>query len=136
MSRRDLSNRFVKDDRMIHWRVVPAADALSSGNAKDYFHVNKKIVGYKLYDIDVSVDDPSSSSGLSMQLYSMGDSSDLLSTPVTIDVNEYSSTSAATPPVLNSTYFILKSGDRLRADVDANGNGAKGLVYHLYIRNY
>ena len=137
MSRRETSRDFKRDTRYIHWRVVPAADALSSGDGKDYLHIHPEIVGYHLIDVQASIDDPSSSSGIALQLYSMSDSANLLTSgaPVTVDSGEYTSTSASTPSVVVSNTF-LKSADRLRADVDANGNGAKGLVYHLTIRNY
>jgi len=135
MSRREQSRNFVKDVRYIHWRVVPSGDALSTGDGKDTFHVNKEIVGYRLVGVDASVDDPSSSSGISLQLYSANDSADLLSTPITIDSGDYTSTSASTPSVVTAG-TVLKSGDRLRADVDNDGNGASGLVYHLTIRNF
>ena len=136
MSRRELSKSFNRIERIIHWRVVSAAESLTSGDAKDYLHIDETIDGYNLYHVAAAVDDPSSSSGISLQLYSMGDSSDILSTPITISSGDYSSKEAASQPVINPTYRKLATGDRLRADVDANGNGAKGLVYHLGIRNY
>lgn len=136
MSRREQSQKFVKDERLIHWRAMGATETLSTGDGKDYFHVHPKIVGYRLIDVQASVDDPSSSSGISLQLHSMLGSQDLMSTAITIDSGEYSSEDAATAPVINNTYAILVKGDRLRADVDADGNGASGLVYHLTIRNY
>lgn len=50
---------------------------------------------------------------------------------VTIDANEVSSYTAATPGVVNPANDDLATGDLLRVDVDTAGTGAKGLVVSI-----
>ena len=51
----------------------------------------------------------------------------MLSTQATIDANEFSSTDAATPPVINTTYDDVATRDVIRIDITAIGTGTKGL---------
>ena len=50
----------------------------------------------------------------------------MLTTVITIDVNEFDSTDA-TAPVIGATYDDLQEGDLIRVDVDSAGTGANGL---------
>lgn len=52
---------------------------------------------------------------------------DMLSTNITIDANEYTSYTAATPPVINTSNDNVATGDIIAIDCDAAGNSAKGL---------
>lgn len=57
----------------------------------------------------------------------------VLSTPITIDANEKTSTTAATAAVLSDT--SIANDAEITIDVDAAGTGAKGLkVYIYYVR--
>lgn len=56
---------------------------------------------------------------------------DMLSTPITIDANEYDSKDAATQPVINTANDDLATGDVIRIDVDVAGTGTKGLNVSL-----
>jgi len=80
-----------------------------------------------LVDADASVYTVSSSGLPTVQIHNVTDAQDMLSTRITIDVSEYSSYTAAAPPVINASYDDVVTGDRLRVDVDVAGTGTKGL---------
>jgi hypothetical protein len=56
----------------------------------------------------------------------------IFSTTLTIDANEKTSTTAATPAVLSTTTFA--DDDEITMDIDVAGTGAKGLKVTLYYR--
>lgn len=69
-----------------------------------------------------------SSSGLvTVQVRNVTQSVDMLSTKITIDVNEHTSYTAATPPVINLANAQVDRGDIIVTDVDNGGTGAEGL---------
>ncbi len=51
----------------------------------------------------------------------------MLSTSITIDASEFTSYSAATAPVINTSFDDVATGDRIAIDVDVAGTGTKGL---------
>lgn len=55
----------------------------------------------------------------------------IFSTLLTIDQDEKTSETAATPAVISTTSLAL--GDELTIDIDGAGTGAKGLVVYLYL---
>ena len=75
----------------------------------------------------------SGGSKVTVQLHNETSVLDVLSTPVTIDVGESDSITAAVPPVINSsgTTNRVSEGDVLRIDVDAVSTGAKGLEVRM-----
>lgn len=123
-----------QDIRTIYWRIVAHNATPTTGDDKDRFYWVSEFASWILYDFDVVVDTVASAGSTTFQLYSLGDSADVLSTACTIDNNEYSSESAATPPVINASYATLASGDRFRADFDAIGTGTQGVTYVMRIR--
>ena len=73
-----------------------------------------------------------SSSGLvTVRVYNATLGKNVLSTNVTIDANERTSLTAATPPVVNPTYATLTKGDLFQFFVETAGTGAKGLQVDL-----
>jgi len=61
---------------------------------------------------------------------------DMLSTNITIDANENTSLTAATPPVIKSDGSEIASADDvIRADVDVIGTGSKGAILTLWFQN-
>lgn len=57
--------------------------------------------------------------------------SDMLSTAITIDAGEYSSSDAATPPVINTSFDDILAGDFIRVDCDVSGTGAQNAFIRL-----
>lgn len=58
----------------------------------------------------------------------------IFSTNPTIDANEFSSTTAAVPPVLTSNPTALTSGQRLQFDLDQVGAANEGRGYYAILR--
>ena len=56
---------------------------------------------------------------------------DMLSTVITIDVNEYDSINGTTQRVINTSNDDVLTGDLIRVDVDASGSNALGLIVRL-----
>jgi hypothetical protein len=65
-----------------------------------------------------------------IQIHNLTDAVDILSTPITIDLNEKDSSTAATPPVISSNNSV-STGDVLRIDVDAVATGTLGLEIRM-----
>jgi len=114
-------------EKTVVLKVVPEDTALTTGDGKGYFPVPDTLNGMNLVDIDAVVWTASSSGLPTIQIYNITDSVDMLSTRITIDVNELTSYTAATAPVINTSYDDVATGDALRVDVDVIGTGTKGL---------
>ena len=56
-----------------------------------------------------------------------GTNRDLLSTNMTIDANESTTETAATPAVITTANATLASGEWVRINIDAIGTGSQGL---------
>lgn len=107
--------------------VVSDATALTTGDGKVYFVVPVFLNGRNLVFAHAYCTTVSSSGTPEFQIANVTDSQDMLSTKITIDANEYSSHSAATPPVINGSYDDVATGDVLRVDCDTAGTGCKGV---------
>lgn len=108
-----------------------AQDNLATGDNKQAFPVPKK---GKVIKIKGNVDTGSSSGVVTLAVRK--NSTDILSTLITIDQSETSSETAATPPVIKSDGSeVLAADDRLRLDVDGVGVGSKGGVVTLWVEN-
>jgi hypothetical protein len=59
--------------------------------------------------------------------------STVFSTPLTIDANEETSITAATPAVLTANPLQFTKGDKISFDIDTAGTGAKGAKVQLII---
>jgi hypothetical protein len=68
-----------------------------------------------------------------VQLTNATTSNVILSTAATIDINETTSYTAATPPVVNPATNTLATGQQLRVDVTAAGTGTRGLAVLLTV---
>lgn len=109
----------------------PNGSALTTGDGKAYITIPSELNGYNMVDADAAVTTASSSGTPTIQIHNVTDSQDMLSTSITIDANEKTSYTAATAPVINTSYDDVATGDILRVDVDTAGTGAKGLMVIL-----
>jgi hypothetical protein len=66
----------------------------------------------------------------SVQLHNLTDSVDMLSTPITIDLNETDSSTAATPHVVGVNNTVT-TADVIRVDVDVVATDTKGLEIRM-----
>ena len=65
-----------------------------------------------------------------VQIHNLTDGQDMLSTAITIDLNEKDSSTAATPPVVGSQNGV-STGDVIRIDVDAVATSTLGLEVRM-----
>lgn len=116
--------------------VVAATDTVVTGDGKFYFPpIPASINGMNLVSVIISVFAKSTSGTPTVQVArgrqanatSAHTFADTLSTRVTIDANEYCSTSAATAAVIDTSNDDMATGDILRVDVDTAGTGTTGL---------
>lgn len=108
-------------------KVLAEDTALATGNGKAYFTVPVDLNGMNLVDADIAVYTVSSSGTPTVQIHNLTDTTDMLSTAITVDTSEFNSYTAATPPVINTAADDVVTGDRLRIDVDVAGTGTTGL---------
>ncbi len=119
------------DRRIMVMAVIPSISALSTGDGKNKVSIPADLNGANLVDVDAVVYTVSSSGTPTFQVHNVTDSQDMLSTLVTIDANEFTSYTAATPPVINGSYDDVATGDRLRFDCDVAGTGTVGWDMHM-----
>jgi hypothetical protein len=118
--------------RSVQMAVTDPGTALTTGDGKGYFVVPPELNGYNLTDADAAVVGAQSSSGtVDVMIHNATDTVDMLSTGITIDANEDTSYTAATPPVVDTSNDDVATGDVLRFDVDSAGTGSQGLVVML-----
>ena len=113
--------------RVVYFYVIADHTALTTGTGKMYFTVPPTLNGMNLIDADAMVHSVSTSGLPTIKILNETDGNFMLSTPITIDVAEYSSYTATTPPVIDTTKDDVVTGDLLRIDVDGAGTETEGL---------
>jgi hypothetical protein len=110
-------------------RIVLIADGTAVASGEDFasydFIVGSDLNGLSLTSISWFVK-TASSSGLPSFAVRKNAATEMLSTNCTIDANELTSDTAATPPVINPSNKGVVTGDVLHFDCDAAGTGTKG----------
>lgn len=99
--------------------------AITTGNAKATFRAP---FAFTLTDVRANLNTASTSGIVTVDINDTGVS--ILSTKLTIDVNEKTSVTAAVPPVISNS--AIADDDELTFDIDVAGTGAKGLKVWLY----
>lgn len=120
-------------DYVMELRILPFDENLETGDELEYIFIPEELDGYIIESIHFGVDTASTSGTPEFQVYHERHTADILSTTATIDANEKTSYDASTPPVVNSSYDDLETGDRLRVDVDTAGTGTKGLTIFIKV---
>lgn len=105
--------------------VVSESTTVTTGTAKRTFRMPYALT---LTSVRASLSTVSSSGTPTVDINEGG--STILSTKLTIDANEYTSTTAATAAVISDT--ALADDAEITIDVDVAGTGAKGLKVYLY----
>ena len=120
--------------RIVYLKVIAEDTTLTTGDGKAYWTVPQEFNNYTIINVAACVYTVSSSGTPTIQIHNLTDAVDILSTPITIDINEYNSYIAAIPPVINTANAVLATGDRIRIDVDVSGTGTKGLDVPITIQ--
>jgi len=95
------------------------------------FTIPKNVDGMNLVDADMAIYTTSSSGLPTVMVHNLTDTSDMLSTAITIDVSETDSKTAAAASVVNASEDDVVEGDVIRIDIDGAGTGTKGLSVRL-----
>lgn len=109
----------------------PNGSAITTGDGKAHYVVPNIMNGHNLVDADAAVTTVSSSGTPTIQIRNATQAADMLSTRITIDANENTSYTAATPPVIDTGNDDVATGDIIYVDIDVAGTGAKGLTVIL-----
>ncbi|MFZ2447490.1 MAG: hypothetical protein WAW37_14135 [Syntrophobacteraceae bacterium] len=118
--------------------VVPFDAPLGAGNGQAVFTVPAELDGANLVSVGAHVYTASSSGLPTFRVQRKKISNDALaymtSTPITIDVSERDSSTAATPPVIDAANDDVHAGDEIWIDVTVSGTGTKGGEVRLGFR--
>lgn len=91
------------------------------------FAIPSDVGGMKLTAVATYVSTVSSSGLVTVQIRNATTGNNMLATACSIDANEFTSYTAATPPVIDGAHAQVSTGDRIAIDVTAAGTGAEGL---------
>ena len=91
------------------------------------FAIPASIDGATLSSVAAYVTTVSSAGAVTVQIRNTTTVADVLSTPITIDVSEFTSYTAATPAVIDPAEAVVTQADIIAIDIDTAGTGAKGL---------
>lgn len=112
---------------MLQFKIVADDTLVTTGDGKLIFLIDSSLNGLNLTGAQAYVTTVSSSGTPTVQIRNVTDAVDMLSTRITVDVSEFSSYTAATPPVINGATDDVATGDRIAIDVDVAGTGTMGL---------
>lgn len=105
------------------------------GDGVAYLAIPSELAGYNLVEVQADVRTAGTTGTGDLQIANVTDTTDMLSTKLTIDSGETSSRTAATPAVINTSYDDVAAGDILRIDCDAkHTTAARGCIVTLGFR--
>lgn len=111
--------------------VLAPATTWSVADGVGYWMVPNCYTSIALTSVAVAVVTASSSGLPNVQINNLATGLDILSTPITLDVGETTSITAATPPVIDPARNALTAGTVLRFDVDTAGTDTAGMIVIL-----
>lgn len=123
----NLQRRSPRRSAILQLKVTSETAAITAGDGQLIFCIDSDMAGLSLVAVNAFVTTVSSSGALSIQVRNVTTTPDMLTTPISIDVSELSSFTAATPPVIDTSNRQVSLGDLIAIDIDAAGTGAKGL---------
>ncbi len=114
-----------------HVKVFADNQIVLAGDGRWILTLGLDTAGMTLQRVRIAVTTVSSSGIIQVQFHNLRLAADMLSTLVQIDATEFNSADAATAYVINLANDDVLDKDRIRFDVDAAGNNAKGLEVEL-----
>lgn len=110
-------------------QVFDAATTLLTGDGKAFIRIPSTLNGKNLVQVAAWVSTAGTSGTITVQLRRVRSATpaDMLSTRITIDVNELDSKDAAAAAVIDTANDDVQTGDQVFVDVDVISTGAKGL---------
>jgi len=119
--------------------IFDETDFILSGTGPSFFRIPSALNGLDLIDCGAQIAATGSTGTVTIQL-SRGRQStptsapsfvDMLSTPITIDADEFDSKDATTPPVIDTSNDDVQTGDRIRINIPTVATSSKGLSVTL-----
>ncbi len=112
--------------------VIDYTADLSTGDGKAYVTIPSSMNGFDLTAVHAEVITAGTTGTTDIQIYNVTQTTDVLTTKITIDSTETGSDTAATPAVIDTANDDVASYDVIRIDVDAVATTApKGLIVTL-----
>jgi hypothetical protein len=120
--------KLINQPTIINVRVFDENTLVSGGTGKAQIFVPYDVDGAVLSKVDIGVVTPSTSGAISVQIYRLDTSTNLLSTAASLAANNYNTAASGTRGAGSTT---VTKGQRLRIDVTYAGSTAKGLDVQL-----
>lgn len=117
--------------RVVQLQVTDPTVVLTAGDGKAFLLVPPALATHMLTSAHAGVVTPSGAGAVTVQIANRSVGVDVLSVPITVDVGESTSYTAATPPVIDPVQATMTLGHMLSIDVDDAGTGAAGLIIVL-----
>tara|TARA_R100000656_G_scaffold123114_1_gene99305 strand:+ start:377 stop:961 length:585 start_codon:yes stop_codon:yes gene_type:complete len=118
-------------ERTVIIKCVADTIAPTTGDGITHFVIPSTMDGKNLFSAQAHVyTDGTASTITNVQINNSTTTNDMLSTPITIDLNESDSSTAATPSVVGGNNTV-STGDVIRIDVDAVATDTKGLEVRM-----
>ena len=124
-------NILVFIERTLVIKCVADTVAPATGNGITHITIPSTMDGKNLFSAQAHVYTVGTASTITnIQLHNLTDGNDMLSTPITIDLNEKDSSTAATPSVIGANNGV-STADVIRIDVDAVATNTLGLEVRM-----
>lgn len=122
-----LRNAIPPRTKQYEFKAIADTDALTVGDDKFKFLVPHDVNRANLVAAHIYVITASSSIKPTFQVRNFDTGFDMLLTPITIDLGERSSYTAAIPPVINEVHSQVSRDNIVSIDCDVAGTGTLGL---------
>ena len=116
------------DTNALDGNLPDEARIVDVGDGKFIFVIPRDLDGCELHHAAAYV---TVAGAVTVQIRNVTQAYDFLTTKITIDAAEFSSYTAATPPVIDAD-LVVDKGDRIAIDVDAADGTAEGLGVILH----
>ena len=126
-----ISGSLVVSTKTVIVKCIADNTALAVANGVAHFTIPIELNGMNLISVGGHVYTISSSGLPAFMVYNLTDSSNMLSTAITIDENEKDSKDAATPAVIDTGEDDVVTGDEIRLDCTTAGTGTKGMEIRM-----
>ena len=117
--------------KVVACRLTDPTVPLPDVGAIDWFRVSEELDGRHLVSVAAGLTSPASDAVVTLNIYNVATGSYMLSTPVTIDVGEKDSTTAAVAAVIDADHNAVTEAAQLRTDLIVSSSSAKGLMLDM-----
>ena len=121
-----VDNMVANRKRNVLLKLVDDNTSLAIKDNVIVFPAPQELNGFDLVAAHAMVSTVSSSGLPTYMVKNVTTTNNMLSTSITIDASEFTSYTAATAPVINSSYKQVSTGDRIAINKTVAGTGAKG----------